>query len=222
MRIAGRFLLFPALLALGASFASAQTAVDVGIGFGSAWDKANGQGIDNASSLTNAFGSCTPGSADIYCQATSSMTGFLLGFGGDIMLYKKLGVGAEFNVQPAQKNYGPLQDRQMFYDFNAIYQPISTKRVALRVEGGIGGARTSFSYNQSGCVGTAVCSSSNQPVGTASHFQVHAGVGVQIFLTEHIFVQPQFDYHYVNGLTQQFNSNSVPEATVWLGYNFGH
>ncbi len=135
MRIAGRFLLFPALLALGASFASAQTAVDVGIGFGSAWDKANGQGIDNASSLTNAFGSCTPGSADIYCQATSSMTGFLLGFGGDIMLYKKLGVGAEFNVQPAQKNYGPLQDRQMFYDFNAIYQPISTKRVALRVEG---------------------------------------------------------------------------------------
>jgi hypothetical protein len=152
---------------------------------------------------------------------TSSLNGFLLGFGGDIMLWKKFGVGAEVQFNPATKGYGPLSERELFYDFNGIYQPIATKRVALRVEGGIGGARSSFSYSQSGCVGTAVCTSQTEPVGSSSHFSIHAGVGVQIYLTEHIFIRPQFDYRYVNNLTQQFNSDSVPAASIWLGYNLG-
>jgi len=58
-------------------------------------------------------------------------------------------------------------------------------------------------------------------VGSAKHFQEHVGVGLQVGLTEHIFIRPQFDYHYVNGFTDQFKSNSVPEATIWLGYSFG-
>ena len=87
--------------------------------------------------------------------------------------------------------------------------------------GGIGDARTSFSFTQSGCVGTAVCTSQTEPVGAANHFDVHVGVGVQIFLTSHIFIRPQFDYHYVPGLTNQFSSNSVPGGTIWVGYNFG-
>jgi opacity protein-like surface antigen len=70
-------------------------------------------------------------------------------------------------------------------------------------------------------VGTAVCTSQTEPVGSSSHFSIHAGVGVQIYLTEHIFIRPQFDYRYVNNLTQQFNSDSVPAASIWLGYNLG-
>jgi hypothetical protein len=220
VRLAGGCLSFLALFAFGASMASAQSAVVIGMSFGNTWDKANGAGIDNAASA-NAFGSCSTSSGDIDCLPTSSMNGFLLGFGGDIMLYKHFGVGAEFQFQPTQKSYGPLQDRQLFYDFNGIYQPISTKRVALRIEGGVGGARTSFSFSQSGCVGTAVCTSQTEPVGSSTHFQIHAAVGVQIYLTEHIFIRPQFDYRYVTNLTQQFNSNSVPAATVWIGYNLG-
>jgi hypothetical protein len=220
VRLAGRCSLFLTLAACGASLASAQSAVDIGISFGNAWDKANASGIENAASA-NAFGSCSTSSGDIDCLPASSLNGFFLGFGGDIMLYKKFGVGAEFQIQPAQKKYGPLQDRQIFYDVNGIYQPIATKRVALRIEGGIGGARTSFSYSQSGCVGTAVCTTQSEPVGSATHFQVHAGVGVQIYITEHLFVRPQFDYRYVTNFTQQFNSNSVPAATIWVGYDLG-
>lgn len=220
MRLAGRYCFLGALLAIGASLASAQSAVDIGVSFGNAWDKATGLGIDNAASA-NAFGSCSTTSGDIDCLPTSSLNGFLLGFGGDIMLWKKFGVGAEVQFNPATKGYGPLSERELFYDFNGIYQPIATKRVALRVEGGIGGARSSFSYSQSGCVGTAVCTSQTEPVGSSSHFSIHAGVGVQIYLTEHIFIRPQFDYRYVNNLTQQFNSDSVPAASIWLGYNLG-
>jgi hypothetical protein len=137
------------------------------------------------------------------------------------MLTKHFGAGAEVNVQPARTSYGPLQYRQTFYDFNGIYAPISQKRVVLEFQGGVGGAKTSFSYNQNECVGTAVCTNATEAVGNSNHFQVHAGVGVQLYLTEHIFIRPQFDIHYVPNLTQQFSSNVVPEGTVWLGYSFG-
>jgi Outer membrane protein beta-barrel domain len=200
--------------------ASAQSSFDLNVGFGAAHVGSNGSGIDNISSA-NAFGTCTPSSGDAFCQTTPGLSGFMLGLGGDLMLNKRYGFGAEVNFQPGKSDYGPLQYRQTFYDFNGIFAPVNEKRVQLQLQGGIGGARTGFSYFQNACVGTAVCTSQSQPVGNANHFQVHAGVGVQFYLTQHLFVRPQFDYHYVPNLTQQFGSNSVPEGTIWLGYSFG-
>jgi hypothetical protein len=204
----------------GAALVNAQTAFDVNVGFGSAWASANSGGLDNASSL-NAFGSCTPNSGDPNCESLPALNGFFLGFGGDLMLFKHFGVGFQASLQPSRETYGPLSSRQTFYDVNGIYAPIATKRAVLQLEGGVGGARTSFAYTQSGCVGTAVCTSSTEPVGNANHFDVHVGVGVQIFLTEHIFIKPEFDFHYVPGLTNQFGSDAVPEGMVWVGYSFG-
>jgi hypothetical protein len=114
-----------------------------------------------------------------------------------------------------------MQFRQSFYDFNGIYAPVNRKKIQLQLQGGIGEAKTSFSYTQSSCVGTAVCTNQSQAVGNASHFQIHAGLGVQFFITEHMFIRPQFDLHYVPNLTQQFGSNSVIGGSVWLGYSFG-
>jgi len=208
------------LLFLGTSLVNAQTSFDVNLGFGSAWDSANSGGIDSAASV-NAFGACTPGTGDPNCESLPSLKGFFLGFGGDLMLYKHLGVGFEANLQPSRQTYGPLSARQAFYDVNGIYAPIASKRVSLQLQGGIGGARTSFAYTESGCVGTAVCTTSTEPIGNATHFQVHVGVSLQVFLTSHIFVRPQFDFHYVPGLTNQFGSDAVPEAMLWVGYSFG-
>ncbi len=201
-------------------FCNAQSSFDVNLGFGTAQVGSNGSGIDSAAS-TNAFGTCSPSSGDTLCQKTPGLGGFFLGLGGDVMLNKRFGVGAEVNLQPAKSDYGPLQYRQLFYDFNGIYAPINEKRVSLQLQGGIGAARTSYSFLQNSCVGTAVCSNVSQPVGNANHFQVHAGLGVQFFLTQHLFIRPQFDLHYVPNLTQQFGSNTVPEGTVWVGYSFG-
>ena len=215
-----RYLPVVSLFALCLPFAGAQSAFDINLGFGSFHDSSTGGGLDNAASL-NAFGSCTPGTGDALCQATSGLGGFFLGFGGDIMFNHHFGAGFQANVQPAQSDYGPLKYRQAFYDVKGIYAPINRKRAVLQLMGGLGEARTSFSLTQSGCIGTAVCSTQTEPVGAANHFAVNAGVGVQIFLTEHIFVRPQFDYHYVPGLTNQFGSNSVPGGSIWVGYNFG-
>ncbi|MBV8730278.1 MAG: outer membrane beta-barrel protein [Acidobacteriia bacterium] len=214
---------WPALAFLAVSSipaARAQSSFDVNIGFGSAWDGSAKNGIDNANSV-NAFGSCIPNSTDVNCESTPSLSGFFLGLGGDIMLTKRYGANAEVSFQPNRPNYGPLQYRQTFYDFNGIYAPVNQKRIEVKIEGGIGAARSSFALNQSGCVGVAVCTTQTVPVGNSSHFQVHAGLGVQLFLTDHLFIRPQFDYHYVTNFTQQFSSNSVPQAMVWLGYSFG-
>ncbi|HYM11760.1 MAG TPA: hypothetical protein VEU62_13575 [Bryobacterales bacterium] len=200
--------------------ARAQSSLDVNIGFGSAHVKSSGAGIENASS-PNAFGSCALSSGDSFCQATPSLGGFFMGLGGDVMLQQHYGFGAEVQLQPAKSDYGPLQYRQIFYDFNGIYAPVNEKRVMLQLQGGIGGARTSFSFTQSSCVGTAVCTTQNLPVGNSSHFQIHAGVGVQILVTEHLFIRPQFDLHYVPNFTAQFGSNAVPEGMIWVGYNWG-
>lgn len=198
----------------------AQTSFDLNMGFGTARAGSNGAGIDNLNS-PNAFGPCIPASGDPFCQATPSLGGFFLGLGGDLIFQKHLGIGAEVNFTPARSDYGPLQFRQTFYDFNGIFLPINEKKVQLQIQGGIGGAKTGFSFSQSSCIGTAICSSGSQSVGSVNHFQLHVGVGVEIFVTEHIFIRPQFDLHYVPSFTDQFGRNSVPGATIWVGYSFG-
>jgi len=216
VRLLQRSLLLIAATLLTLPLARAQASFDLNMGFGTAHDGSNGGGIDSSTFL-----SCTPSSLAPTCEATPSLSGFFLGFGGDLMLYKHIGVGAEISVSPAKSNYGPLQFRQSFYDFNAIYAPVNEKRVQLQIQGGIGGAKTGFSYYQSQCVGSAVCTSSSEPVGNANHFQVHVGVGVQLFVTEHLFIRPEFDLHYVPSFTDQFNSNAAPAGMVWIGYSFG-
>jgi hypothetical protein len=200
--------------------ASAQGAFDAYLGFGAAHVKSNGAGIENLLS-PNALGACDINSGDPYCQQTSALSGVFMSFGGDVMVQPHYGFGATISLQPVRQDYGPMQYRQMFYDFDGIYAPFTSKRASLRLEGGIGGANTNFAISQMGCVGTALCNTSAQSIGSANHFQIHAGIGFQFNITEHVFIRPQFDYRYVPGFTQQFGSNSVPQGTIYIGYNFG-
>lgn len=221
-----RYLSILSLLLFCIPFADAQSSVDLNIGFGTARSKASGSGIDNLYSAYP-FGPCSLGSGDPYCQPTSALSGFFLGFGADAMLWKRFGIGGEVSLQPVKPDYVPawqqypslLQYRETFYDFNGIFAPVNEKRIVLKLEGGIGAAKTGFSYNQNSCVGTAVvCSSSTQSIGSASHFQIHAGVGLQVFLTEHLFIRPQFDLRYVPGFTDQFGSSLVKGGMLWIGF----
>lgn len=195
------------------SYANAQSAVEVNLGFGTAHDKAAGVGIDSTTGVP-----CTTGTT---CQLTPSLSGFFMGFGGAVMLNKHLGFGGEASFQPARQDYSVLQLRQIFYDVDALYAPVNQKKVMLRFLGGIGAAKSSFSLTQSSCVGTAVCNTFTQPFGSSNHFQIHAGVGVQAYLTEHVFIRPQFDLHYVPNFTDQFGSTAVPGFMVWIGYSLG-
>lgn len=213
-----RYLPLLSLLLLPIPYASAQSSFDLNVGAGTSHVKGI-PGIDNINS-SNAFGTCTIGAADPDCVKGPNLGGFFLTVGGDVMATKRFGFGVEAAFQPAKSDYAGLQFRQTFYDVNGIFAPVNQKKVMVQLMGGLGGAKTSFSFTQN-CTGIAVCSTQSQPVLNTNHFQIHAGLGVQIFISEHMYIRPQFDLHYVPNFTDQFGSNLAPSATVWIGYSFG-
>jgi hypothetical protein len=206
------------------SLADAQSGVDIGIGFGGAQTTAAKTGLDGN------LNACTIGSSG--CTSTPDFSAFMLGFSGDLMLWKHFGVGAEVNFQPSKQDYVTLnaaavgltsysiQSRTTFYDFNGIYQPIKAKRAAVKLEGGIGGANIKFYESGSSSNNLIGNQNFSQYFGSSNHFQVHGGAGVQIYISEHVFLRPQFDVHYVHNLNQ-YGRNAVIEGTIWLGYTLG-
>jgi hypothetical protein len=214
-------------------FAAAQSTFDFNIGFGAIQDKAATQGTDNTTLNNCTLGSGTNPVTGEACVATPSLSGFMLGFGGNLMLWKHFGVGAEVSIQPGKQNYlalpvfagtgltsDEIQSRVTFYDFNGIVQPVKSKKAALDISGGIGGANIKFYENQSASTALLGTQSQSQFAGSSNHFQVHGGVGVQIYLTDHFFIRPQFDIHYVPNLTQ-WGNKVVTQEMVWVGYSFG-
>ncbi len=158
------------------------------------------------------------------CENAPTIGGVFGVIGADFMITPRLGFNGEYSFRFAQANYLPnagLKARPGFYDFNAVYEPITGEgRIVPVVEGGIGGSRLSLYFNQSACV-TGACSSSSQVVATSNHFQVHAAVGVKIYVRSDIFIKPQVDLHWANNMDQQYSSNFVPQYTIAIGYTFG-
>ena len=123
-------LLLFVLLFGGVKFANAQSG-DVYFGVGTATDKSSGQAIDTFGNGVN--------------YTTPKMNGMFGTFGADYMLRPVLGIGFEYSLRFAQGSYAGLNYRPKFYDFNAIWMPISnSKKVAPEIQGGIGGASLSF------------------------------------------------------------------------------
>jgi hypothetical protein len=213
-------------------FAAAQTSFDLNIGFGSFHDKALTTGTDSVT-----FNPCTSVSSDPNCVFTSSngLGGFFLGFGMDMLLKKSYGVGFSWDLTPARSNYQPtvqipasegggsytLQYRQHFIDVNGIWAPVNNKKFVLKIMPGIGDAKFGVAEKVTSCLTSTICASQAQAFPSSNHFDLHAGVGLEVFVTDHIFIRPQFDFHYVPNLDQEFGSNVVVGGMVWVGYSWG-
>jgi len=230
----GSYLVPFSLLLFCIQFAEAQSRFDLNIGFGAVQAKASGNGIEGDYSGANAgnfSGVCAVSSADPTCSSTPSLSGFMLGFGGDLMLKKHLGIGANVSFQPGKQTYGNFpqtatqfayqdQIRNTFYSVDGIFEPASSKKYAVDILGGVGGVNVKFYQSQT--VSSTLIGSNNasQYFGSSNHFQVHAGVGVSVFVTDHIYVRPEFDIHYVPNFVQ-FGTNLVKQEMLWVGYSFG-
>ena len=196
----------PVLLAvcLSAGLASAQS---VYFGLGTTHLSSNGQTIDTFGT-GNRFG-------------TPSMTGAFAKVGADLMITPHFGIGAQTDFRFSQGAYAGLKYRPIFYDFNAIYTPFrSSRRVVPEFQGGLGAVDTRFFYSSQSCDPFVGCSSNNQFVESANHFQVHMAAGLRFYVTPHFFIKPQLDAHYVNNFVQ-FGSNWVPEYSASIGWRFG-
>jgi hypothetical protein len=193
-------------------FAAAQGSATVSIGFGTNQVKSNGSGINGISGNV-----CTPSLDNPDCLTNPGLHGFNLGFGADMLPWKHGGFGFDISFLPSKGTYGPLQFRQTFYDFNGIITPVNHKRVVVKLKGGIGGARTSFTFNETYCVGTIICQNYTSSIGSANHFQLHAGAGIEFYMTKHAFLRPEFNYRHITNFTEEFGKNDVWGAMIWLG-----
>ncbi len=209
------------LLLAGVKQASAQ-GVNAYFGVGSAWDSVgttnNSTAVCPSGNLFDDFtGNCEPG---------PTIGGAFGLIGADFMFKPHLGINAEYMFRFAQAPFLPaasLNMRPSFYDFNVVYEPVSgaDSRIVPFVEGGVGGARIAL-YQTQNCSITGInCSSSFAAGINANHFQVHGAAGLKLYAKGNIFVQPQFDIHYVRNLTDQFGRNWVPAFSVSVGYTFG-
>jgi hypothetical protein len=187
-------------------FASAQSALDINVGFGTQTNKSTNQ-------LVNTFGDGT-------LYETPKLGGFFLGFGGRVMLWDKAGVGMEVNFQPNKPDYAGLQARNTFFDVHGIYQPLSNDKMGLQLLGGIGLANIKFYYSSQYCDVFTGCQNINQALASSNHFQLHGGIGWQIYVKGNWFIRPTLDVRYVPNFFQ-YGRNSVIGGTVWLGYSLG-
>ena len=205
----------------------AQAGFDIGLGFGAIHDSAAKTQIDQA------LLACTPNDPYGPCVSTNKLNAFSMGFKGDLMLWKHFGVGAGAVFQPAKQEYVNLsasaasqglstyvlQSRMTLYDFNGILQPVKTKKAAVKITGGFGGANLKF--YQSGSASSFIGNQNfSQYIQSSNHFQVHGALGVQIYVTEHVFIRPEFDVHYVHNLNE-FGRNIVTQEMVYIGYTLG-
>jgi hypothetical protein len=208
-------LLLPTLLLGSLDYARAQ-GVSPYFGVGSATNSAGTSPGCPSGFLFDAFTSA--------CEPGPTMGGVFGVFGVDFMLKPHLGFNGEYAFRFAQADYLPaagLKYRPAFYDFNVVYEPVAGKRIVPVLEGGIGGARVALYVTQTTSI-TGITTTFSQPTGlNANDFQVHAALGVKLYVHGNIFVKPQFDFHYVPHLTDQFGRDWVPQYTVSVGYTFG-
>ena len=194
---------------------------------------ANAQGLNPYFGLgtgTNSAGTstgCPPGQLidnfNTACEPAPTIGGVFGVVGLDFMILPHLGVNGEYAFRFAQAPYlplGGLNFRPAFYDFNAVWAPLGGERIVPLVEGGFGGARIALYQTQTVSV-TGITTTASTATGSANHFQEHFAVGVKLYITSKIFIKPQFDFHYVPHLTDQFGRDWVPQYTASVGYTFG-
>ncbi|MGD1073466.1 MAG: hypothetical protein ABSB15_25425 [Bryobacteraceae bacterium] len=151
---------------------------------------------------------------------TPRMGGLFSDFGASFMATKQFGAGADISWRDTQGAYAGLNYRPLFYNFDGIYQPVKTKRFAPELRLGLGGVHLGYSLNQTACNSFTGCSTATEGVGSSEHFQMHAEVAARFYVTNHIFVRPAVEAHWVNDFFQ-FGSNWVPQYSIGVGYSIG-
>jgi len=148
------------------------------------------------------------------------MTGAFGKVGADFLFTRHLGFAFQADWKFSQGDYFGFGYRPIFFDVDAVYQPIPDEltrgRIVPVIEAGVGAARIdSYLTGSSALTGTQ-----SELFAISSHFLVHGAIGVKLYVKGGIFIKPQVDARFVANFGQ-FGSDFVPEYSVSLGYTFG-
>jgi hypothetical protein len=154
------------------------------------------------------------------CEVPQSLSGgTFLGFSGDVLFWKNLGVGAEVNWRASQgggtylDQFG-LNYRPVFYNFNAVYSPKLASHAYLELVGGIGGMSTHL-YQCDNCGFSGGASE----VASSTHFDADFGGGLKLYVHRGLFIRPEARVYWINNDTN-FSGNHATRVGASIGYTF--
>ena len=143
--------------------------------------------------------------------------GTYLGVGGDYLLKRKFGVGAEVFWRKTQGLYNSqLPFRPVFWNFNAIYAPTFKKHFGAELVAGVGGETIRQYGLVSNCDSNGNCSNYTSD----THFMGAVGGGLRIYPIRGIFVRPEARIYLVPN-NVEFNSSLAVRYGVSIGFTLG-
>lgn len=176
---------------------------------------ARGQQIDAAFGLRSLMG--TPASS-----ATGNFFPQYIGggayptFSADFLIKHQLGVNGEVSWRARQTLYQGFQPfRPLFYDFNGIWVPQISRRVAPELMAGIGAESLRFYQSTFQCSAFGGCTNFT----SSNHFMGHIGGGLRLFVHGNVFVRPEAHLYFVRN-NLEFAGPRVNSVGLSIGYSF--
>jgi hypothetical protein len=196
-RIAILFVFTCAALAAFSNFAQAQK-IDLAFGVGTLL----------APSASSASGDHNP---------VSLSGGTYPGFSGDVLFWHNVGIGGEIfwratQNQNYQGNLG-LNDRPVFFDFDAVYAPKIANHAYLELGAGIGALDTRFYCANCG-------NGYNTNYTSDKHFLGDFGGGIKFYPKGGFFIRPEAKLYLVEN-NIFFSSARFARVGASIGYTFG-
>lgn len=143
--------------------------------------------------------------------------GTYVGFNGDFLVHKDLGVQGEIFWRAHQGLYNGYQPyRPLFWDFNGMWLPHLARHVSGEFVAGIGATSIRFYNNYYTCSYITGCTNYT----SSNHFMGDFGAGIRFYPHGNIFIRPEARLYLIHN-NVEFNSNHATRYGVTIGYTFG-
>jgi len=142
--------------------------------------------------------------------------GIFLGFSGDYLFWRQLGIEGEIFWRAGQNLYAGSQPfRPIFWDFNGIWAPVVGTRFSPELLAGMGEESVRFYEPYLVCSGLGCTNYVSQ-----GQFMGDFGGGLRFYVTHSIFVRPEARLYLIHN-NYLFSSGHATRYGVSIGYSFG-
>ncbi|MGH9417586.1 MAG: hypothetical protein ACRD01_13265 [Terriglobales bacterium] len=138
--------------------------------------------------------------------------------GGDIIfLPHGIGFGAQVAWRASQTDFFGEGVRPIMYSFNLAWEPIAPG-FKFRPDFSIGAGAESLRFYQGvyTCGAFTGCSDYT----SSNHGMLHAGVGLKVYFTDHLFLRPALDFYTVRH-NFEFDVPNAWQTGIAIGYTLG-
>lgn len=145
-------------------------------------------------------------------------SGFYPSAGGDlIFLPHGLGLGAQVAWRGSMSDFFGEGVRPIMYSFNLAWEPIAPG-IKFRPDVMIGAGAESLRFytGQYTCSAFTGCTDYT----SSNHGMLHAGVGLKVYVTDHIFLRPALDLYVVRH-NYEFTAPQAWQTGISIGYTLG-